>query len=143
MTNEKAVYEKIIDLKIPENKWINIIDSTAVVPNGYCKIGNGVLFAPLSQLSTDTTISDNCMLLPNSFVGHDSFLDRFAHIATNAVVGANVHVGKAVHIGSNATIREKIKIGDFSLVGAGSVVLQDVPENTIVVGNPARLLGKK
>ncbi len=143
MTNEKLVYEKIINLKIPENRLMNIIDTTAVVPSGYCKIGNGVMFAPLSQLSVDTTISDNCILLPNSFVGHDSFLDRFAHIATNAVVGGNVHVGKAVHIGSNATIREKIKIGDFSLIGAGSVVLEDVPKNSIVVGNPARLLRKK
>jgi len=68
---------------------------------------------------------------------------RFAHIASNAVVGANVDVGRAVHIGTNATIREKIKIGDFSLVGSGSVVLNDVEPNTIVAGNPAKLLRKK
>ena len=66
--------------------------------------------------------------------------DKFAHIATNAVVGANVHVGKAVHVGSNATIREKISIGDFSLIGAGAVVIKNVPPNSIVVGNPARVL---
>jgi acetyltransferase EpsM len=140
LLNERSAYEKIRDLKIPEERFHSIIDPTAIVPKGYCSIGKGVLFAPLSQLSPDTTISDNCMLLGNSFIGHDSFLDHFAHVATNAVVGANVHVGKAVHVGSNSVIREKVRIGDYSLIGAGSVVIDDVPENAIVVGNPARVL---
>jgi acetyltransferase EpsM len=143
LTNEKATFSKIESLQIPAERFIDIIDRTAVIPEGFCRVGRGVLFAPLAQLSPDTTISDNCMLLPNSFVGHDSFMDRFAHLATNAVVGANVHVGKAVHIGSNATIREKVTLGDYSLVGAGAVVLTDVPENSIVVGNPARVLRQK
>jgi acetyltransferase EpsM len=140
MTREKEIYEKLEGLKIPPDRFIRLIDPSAIIPHGYCSIGSGVLFAPLSQLSPDTTIGDNCILLPNSFIGHDSTLDRFVSVANNAAVGANVHVGKGVHIGSNATIREKIKIGEFSLVGQGSVVLEDVPPNSIVVGNPARVL---
>lgn len=140
LKNEKDTFKKISSLNIPPERFATLIHPTAIIPEGYCKIGNGVLFAPLTQLSPDTTISDNCILLANSFVGHDSTLDKFAHIATNGVVGANVHIGKAVHVGSNSTIREKIKVGDFSLIGAGSVVLNDVPENSIVVGNPARIL---
>ena len=140
---ERKMYQKILSLNIPREKFYNVIDPTSVIPKDYCKIGNGVLIAPYSQLSPDATISDNCMLLANSFVGHDSFLDHFAHLATNAVVGADVHVGKMVHIGSNATIRECVKIGDYSIVGGGAVVTKDVPENCIVVGNPARILKEK
>lgn len=143
MQNEKKVYEKVLSLNIPTSRLATLIHPSAIIPKGFCSIGHGVLMAPLAQLSTDTTIEDNCILLPNSFVGHDSTLKKFSHIATNGVVGANVVVGKAVHIGSNATIREKISIGDFSLVGAGSVVLNDVPGNSIVVGNPAKLLRTK
>ncbi|MCT4672041.1 MAG: NeuD/PglB/VioB family sugar acetyltransferase [Prolixibacteraceae bacterium] len=143
MQNEESVYEKITSLDIPRERFATLIHPSAIIPRGFCKIGYGVLMAPLSQLSPDTTIGDNCILLPNSFVGHDSTLERFAHVATNGVVGANVRVGKAVHIGSNATIREKVDIGDFSLVGAASMVLKDVPRNSIVVGNPAKVLRNK
>jgi acetyltransferase EpsM len=143
MLNEQNIYNKIINFAIPSNRYATLIHPTAVIPKGFCKIGNGVLLAPLSQLSPDTTISDNCIILGNSFIGHDSYLERFAHVATNGVVGSNVHIGKAVHIGSNATLREKINIGDFALIGSGSVVLNNVEPNTIVVGNPAKILRKK
>jgi acetyltransferase EpsM len=140
MKNKKESYRKIKDLKIPQEKFINLIHPTAIVPKGYCKIGNGILFAPLSQLSPDTKVSDNCILLPNSFLGHNSYMDEYSSIATNSVVGAHVHIGKGVHIGSNATIREKIRIGDYSFVGMGSVVIEDVPDYAVVVGNPAKVL---
>lgn len=143
MQNEKKVFEKIESLNIPPQRLATLIHPTAIIPKGFCKIGNGVLMAPLSQLSPDTTVEDNCILLPNSFVGHDSTLKKFSHIASNAVVGANVTIGLACHIGTNCTIREKVTIGDFCLVGSGSVVLKDVPDNTIVVGNPAKTLRTK
>lgn len=143
MQQERKVYDKIVSLNIPSNRLATLIHPTAIVPKGMCKIGNGVLMAPLSQLSPDTTLEDNCIMLPNSFLGHDSTLCRFAHIASNATVGANVVVGKACHVGTNCTVRERVKIGDFCLVGSGAVVLKDVPDNSIVVGNPARLLRTK
>lgn len=143
MQHERMVYDKIVSLNIPSTRMATLIHPTAIIPKGMCKIGNGVLMAPLSQLSPDTTLEDNCIMLPNSFLGHDSTLRRFAHVASNATVGANVVVGKACHIGTNCTVREYTKIGDFCLVGSGSVVLKDVPDNSIVVGNPARLLRTK
>ena len=143
MKNEKDVFNKITSLGIPRNKFATLIHPTAIIPKGFCSIGNGVLMAPLSQLSPDTTLEDNCILLPNSFLGHDSTMKRFSHITSNSVVGGNVTIGRGAHVGTNATIRENITIGDFALIGSGAVVLNDVQENSIVVGNPAKTLRNK
>jgi len=109
MKNEKDVFEKITSLGIPREKFATLIHPSAIIPKGFCSIGNGVLMAPLSQLSPDTTIEDNCILLPNSFLGHDSTMKRFSHITSNSVVGGNVLIERGAHIGTNATIRENIK----------------------------------
>ncbi len=143
LQREKETFEKISNFSIPSERWASLVHPTAIVPDGYCQIGKGVLIAPLAQLSPDVTLNDHVILLANAFVGHDSELDVFAHVATNGVVGANVHIGRAVHVGSNATIREKVRIGDFSLIGSGTVVLESVIENSVVVGNPGRLLRKR
>lgn len=50
-------------------------------------------------------------------------------------------VGEGASIGANATILPGIKIGKKSMIGAGAVVTKDVPENAIVVGNPAFIKG--
>lgn len=143
MKNEKEIFEKIASLKIPSHRYATLVHPSAIVPNGYCKIGNGVLISPLAQISPDTTIEDNCILLGNSFLGHDSIMKRFSHITANSVVGGAVTLGNGAHIGTNATIRENVKIGEFAIVGSGSVVLNDVPDNAIFVGNPAKLLRQK
>jgi len=52
-------------------------------------------------------------------------------------------VKKRAAIGSNATIMCGVTIGEGALVGAGAVVTKDVPPNTVVAGNPARVLRKR
>ena len=52
-------------------------------------------------------------------------------------------VKRRAAIGSNATILCGVTIGEGALVGAGAVVTKDVPPDTIVAGNPARVLAKR
>ena len=49
-------------------------------------------------------------------------------------------IRKGASVGSGATILSNTKIGENAIVGAGSVVTKDVPPNSIVAGNPARVL---
>jgi acetyltransferase-like isoleucine patch superfamily enzyme len=51
-------------------------------------------------------------------------------------------VRRGASIGTSCTILCGVTIGEFAIVGAGSVVTRDVPPNTIVAGNPARILRK-
>lgn len=126
--------------RIPRERFINLIDPNAVIPEEYLDLGVGILAAPFVQVSPDAIISDNVMLLGNAFVGHNSFIGEFSHVTTNSVVGAFAHIGKGVTVGMNSTVIGRVHIGDFCLVGAGSVVTKDVPSDKIIAGNPAKIM---
>jgi acetyltransferase-like isoleucine patch superfamily enzyme len=51
-----------------------------------------------------------------------------------------VNIGSYTYIGSGALIREGVTIGDNVIIGMGSVVLKDVPDKSVMVGNPAKKL---
>ena len=53
-----------------------------------------------------------------------------------------INIGNKVWIGANVVVLPGVSIGDGAVVGAGSVVTKDVPDNTVVVGNPARVVKK-
>ncbi len=52
-----------------------------------------------------------------------------------------IDIGNDVFIGAHSVIRYGVKIGDNSVIAAGSVVTKDVPENSVVGGNPAKIIG--
>ena len=140
MKKGKERLEAIDKLNIPNNRFYSAIHPQAIVPDGYCKLGNGVVLYANSQIGVDAEMADNSMCFANTYLGHNSFLDRFAHLTAGSTVGAHVRIGKFAHIGLNALVKEHVTIGDYSLVGAGAVVIDDVPPNCIVVGNPAKIL---
>ncbi|WP_265093412.1 DapH/DapD/GlmU-related protein, partial [Cronobacter sakazakii] len=53
----------------------------------------------------------------------------------------SILVKKGASIGANATILPGVTIGEKSMIGAGSVVTKDVPDNAVVYGNPAKIMG--
>ena len=73
-------------------------------------------------------------------IGHHVRLDDFVSIGPGVVTGGHVSVGRGSVVGTGAVILPEIAIGKNAVVGAGAVVTRDVPDQTMVVGNPARVM---
>jgi len=124
------------------------------------------LIMPNCKLHRDVVIGEFVFVGRNSNLGQGVRLDDFVMFGPGVSVLGNDHnfhsvgvptifsgrpegfsrlttIGRDVWVGANATIMRGIDIGSGSIVGAGSLVLSDVPENSIVGGVPARVLRKR
>ena len=102
------------------------------------------------KISSHTFICEGVTIEDNVFIGHGvTFINDSYPRATTAGGGLQTEadwkvertlIKKGASIGSGSTILSKVTVGENAIVGAGSVVTKDVPSNTIVAGNPAKLL---
>lgn len=102
------------------------------------------------KVSSHTFVCEGVTIEDNVFIGHGvTFVNDSYPRATTPEGGLQTekdwHVEKTVvkrgaSIGSGATILANLTIGENAIVGAGSVVTRDVAANTIVAGNPAKIL---
>ncbi len=104
-----------------------------VVIGDNCKIQN---FATIYQ---GVTISNDVFIGPHVCFTND-IRPRAFMWGDNRLVKTVVKNGAS--IGANATIIAGVTIGEYAMVGAGSVVTKDVPDYGLVVGNPAKVVGK-
>jgi len=105
-----------------------------------CNIGEGSLVAAGAVVSPGVMAKKFVIFNTSSSVDHDCFLGNGVHISPGARLCGEVVVGDSSWVGAGAVIREGVRIGSGVIIGAGSVVIDDVPNGTIVIGNPAKEL---
>jgi acetyltransferase-like isoleucine patch superfamily enzyme len=120
------------------------------------KIGNNVSIGTNSVLEFGNKIDDFSRIHSNCFLEMVT-IGKYVFVGPNVVFTDDPHpmgcphykeckggavVEDYVRIGANSTILPGIKIGRNSLIGAGSVVTKDVPPDSVVAGNPAKVIKK-
>lgn len=106
----------------------------------FAKIGEGTVIMPNVCINAEVKIGKHCIINTAAVIEHECQIGDFVHISPNATLAGNITVGKSAHIGLGAQILQGIHIGNNAVIGAGAVILQDVPDNAVMIGNPAKIL---
>jgi len=106
------------------------------------KLSPGCVVMPGVCISPGATLGKCCLLMPNATIGHNTIIGDYGHFAAQSCLGSFVRIGKGVHIGLNATVRENVTLGDYSALGMGAVLLDNMGQQEIWAGNPAKFIRK-
>ncbi len=126
-------------------------------------IGKGCILGKDVYVDIDVQIGDNVKIQNGSFVYHGTKVESGVFIGPGVIftndkwprainpdgslktdddwVVGNTVVKYGASIGAGSIVITNVTIGNFAMVGAGSIVTKDVPNNGLVIGNPARLVG--
>jgi acetyltransferase EpsM len=119
--------------------WATVIHPSAVV-SPLARVGAGVFVGPNSTILPGAEIGEHAIINSGAIVEHDCRIGAYSHVAPGAVIAGAVTVGDETFVGAGARVRDHLKIGNRCIVGIGAVVLKDVPDNSTVVGIPAKAL---
>jgi serine O-acetyltransferase len=110
--------------------FYRILTSIEISPRA--QIGSGLFFPhPQCIVIGKTKMGDNCTVYQGVTIGAKlPFHKDYPNI------------GNDVYIGAGSTILGDVTIGDNVTIGAKSVILKDIPDNSVVVGNPAKIIKK-
>lgn len=137
---DNRIRQKVAGLILSNGKEIlNVIHPSSIISN-YANFGMGNFIAANVTVNALAQIANNCILNTGCIVEHECVIESGVHIAPGTVLAGNVSIGENSFIGANSVVRQGVKIGSGVTVGAGSVVIKDIPDNEIWVGNPAKKL---
>lgn len=124
----------------------SMIEDFSTINNGVgdVLIGNKTIIGIGCTLIGPVNIGNDVMLAQNIVVSalNHAYQDVSTPPSMQKVICKPIEVSNSVWIGANCVITAGIKIGKHSVIGAGSVVTKDIPDYSVAVGNPARVVKK-
>lgn len=129
----------IASTKIPFGRFETIVHPAASVSR-FASVDRGTVVLQNATINSRAKVGSHVIILPNAVISHDVQVGDYCCIASAACIAGNCRVGKGCYLGANCSVAGHLHLGDGCLIGMGAVVLKDVPEATVVVGNPARVL---
>lgn len=135
LTIRKQLFERFKD-KIPFGTIIHSstwVDKTAI-------IHAGCVIYPCCCIDAHAVIDHNTILNISCSVAHDTFVGEHCFLSPRVALAGFVTVGEMCIIGINATLIDNINITSNSQIGGGSVVIKDIENSGLYVGNPTRFI---
>lgn len=104
------------------------------------ELGEGSVVLAAAVINYGAEVGRAAIINTSAVVEHDCILSDGVHICPNVALGGGTKVGMRSWVGIGAVTKELSIIGSDVVVGAGAVVVKDVDQGSVVVGNPAKRL---
>jgi sugar O-acyltransferase (sialic acid O-acetyltransferase NeuD family) len=134
----KTRYETSLYMAQKGCKFTNFIHPSVDLTMSTLGIGNYIQEGVIIQAHAQ--IGNNCSIHMGTLVAHEVKIGDSVFIAHGCSISGCVRIEDGVFIGTNATIIPRLEIGRWATIGAGTVVIDNVPEYSTVVGNPGRVI---
>lgn len=128
---------KLIGFNLPV-----LIHNNAIISK-YTNIGEGTCIMPGAVINAGSSIGKNCIVNSGSVIEHDCVIGNNTHISPNVAIGGGVSIGSNTHIGIGSSIIQGINLGNNVTIGAGAVVINNLDNNVLAVGVPAKVIKLK
>ncbi len=118
---------------------------TFIHPSAYIysnKIGENVIILEGNTLQPFVEIGDNCILWSHNHVGHHTIIKAHNFLCGRVTIGGNVVIEEGVFWAGCTTAKDNINIGAWSFLTPGTIALENIPEDSILVREKNRLLKK-
>lgn len=117
-----------------------VIVSSVEIGSYGVNIGKGVNIMSGTIITNDITIGNCTLINLNCTIGHDSIIGNFCELSPGVHISGHVKIDDFTSIGTGAVVIPGVKIGKNCIIGAGSVVNKDIPDNSVAVGVPAKVI---
>ena len=124
-----------------ETTYTSVIHPSVIISQ-WVEIGEGAIIAAGTILTCNIKIGKHVHLNLNSTITHDCEMGDFFTTAPGVNISGNCKFGNCVNMGTNAATRQRIEICDDVTIGMGGVVVKNIDEPGVYVGNPVRKLDK-
>ncbi len=131
--------QRILDemLRLGKPKFATLVHPS-VQQSAFNRIDEGCMICAGTILTVDITIGAHTIVNINCTVGHDCIIGSFVTIAPIAAISGNVKISDYCEIGTSAAIKQGISLHRGALLGMGGILVKDIPDTALYLGNPAR-----
>ena len=105
-----------------------------------CTVGAGSVLLPGCVFDYNVRIGENVLVNTGCCLAHDSSVDDHSFLSPSVAIAGFCKIGKCCNIGINSTVIDNIMISNNIQTGGGTVVINDLSEKGLYVGNPARFI---
>jgi len=133
----KKLYDKFTSIG---GEFSSTISPLAHIGNFGNEIEAGCNIMTGTVITSDIKIKKGALINLNCTIGHDSIIGEFVELSPGVSISGNCKLGDYTVLGTNSTVLPKVTIGKNVIVGAGAVVTKDIPDNSLVVGIPGKIV---